>query len=256
MTDEYRDLLDTETILPGDEYESIAGDWYPVVSTHYRTPREVNINNLFHRRFRRPISAKPEPPSEPAPADGQAEKYRVLVDDAVVRFGDVIEWRDGRREMMTFLSTLPTTAAQAKSLFGAARILRKPPEPSIDPGEGYRLMSDHEVLRGTDHHTLNGGWWACYGYIGKTVAEVKKQLLPPHTLFRRRIHEVAEPTLNDLRRAYIHRHPSPDEDMLLSMRYAIVCPDGVRRHAATWDEAVAVLDDAVRRECERKGGQS
>ena len=57
-------------------------------------------------------------------------------------------------------------------------------------------------------------------------------------------------------RAYIHRHPSPAEDVLPSMRYAIVCPDGVRRHAATWDEAVAVFDDAVRRECERKGGQS
>ena len=57
-------------------------------------------------------------------------------------------------------------------------------------------------------------------------------------------------------RAYIHRHPSPDEDVLPSMRFAIVCPDGVRRHAATWEEAVAVFDDAVRRECERKGGQS
>ena len=67
---------------------------------------------------------------------------------------------------------------------------------------------------------------------------------------------VAGPSLNDLHRAYIHRHPSPDEDVLPSMRFAIVCPDGVRRHAATWDEAVAVLDDAVRRECERKGGQS
>ena len=194
MVDEYRDLLDTEVILPGDEYESCAGDWYPVVSTHYQTPREVNGNNLFCRRYRRPIPAKPAP--------------------------------------------------------------TPPSKPAIDPGEGYRLMSDHEVLRGTDHHTLNGGWWACYGYIGMTVAEIKKQLLPSHTLFRRRIHEVAEPTLNDLHRAYIHRHPSPDDDVLPSMRYAIVCPDGVRRHAATWDEAVAVLDDAVRRECERKGGQS
>ena len=62
--------------------------------------------------------------------------------------------------------------------------------------------------------------------------------------------------LNDLRRAYIHRHPSPAEDVLPSMRYAIVCPDGTRKHAASWDEAVAVFDDAVRRECERKGGQS
>ena len=54
-------------------------------------------------------------------------------------------------------------------------------------------------------------------------------------------------------RAYIHRHPSPDEDVLPSMRYAIVCADGVRRHAATLEDAVAVFDDAVRRECERKG---
>ena len=55
-------------------------------------------------------------------------------------------------------------------------------------------------------------------------------------------------------RAYIHRHPSPNEDVLPSMRFAIVCPDGTRRHAATWEQAVAVLDDAVRRECEKKGG--
>ena len=185
MTDEYRDLLDTETILPGDQYQGVGGGWYTVTGFAYLTPRETVVG-----AFRRLLSAKPEPPSEPA----------------------------------------------------------------IAPGEGWRLMSDHEVLRGTDHHTLNGGWWACYGYIGKTVAEIKKQLLPSHTLFRRRIHEVAEPTLNDLRRAYIHRHPSPDEDVLPSMRYAIVCPDGVRRHAATWEQAVAVLDDAVRRECEKKGG--
>ena len=191
MTDEYRDLLDTEVILPGDVVYDIASDdtgdywagWVTAPLNYlFRTPRECR------GKFRRLLSAKPEPPSAPA----------------------------------------------------------------IAPGEGWRLMSDHEVLRGTDHHTLNGGWWACHGYIGKTVAEVKKQLLPSHTLFRRRIHEVAEPTLNDLRRAYIHRHPSPDADVLPSMRFAIVCPDGVRRHAATWDEAVAVFDDAVRWECERK----
>ena len=57
-------------------------------------------------------------------------------------------------------------------------------------------------------------------------------------------------------RAYIHRHPSPDDDVLPSMRYAIVCPDGVRRHAATWDEAVAVFDACVQRECEKKGVQA
>ena len=55
--------------------------------------------------------------------------------------------------------------------------------------------------------------------------------------------------------AYIHRHPSPDEDVLPSMRFAIVCADGVRRHAATWEDAVAVFDASVRRECEKKGGQ-
>ena len=71
-----------------------------------------------------------------------AGEYRDLLDDALVRFGDVIEWRDGRREMMTFLSTVPTTAAQAKSLFGAARILRKPPEPSIDTGQAVAVLDE------------------------------------------------------------------------------------------------------------------
>ena len=249
MTDEYRDLLDTEVILPGDEWQALDGCWYKVSGSVYLTPRETVAGV-----FRRPISAKPAPP-KPAerPAVAQTSKYRELDDNETEQFDDVIEWQDGRRELVTIIGMPPKTAAQLKNLHRADRILRQVPKPAIDPGERWQLLDDHEVLRGTDHHTLNGGWWTCYGYIGKTVAEIKKQLLPSHTLFRRRIHEVAEPTLNDLRRAYIHRHPSPDADVLPSMRFAIVCPDGVRRHAATWDEAVAVFDDAVRWECERKG---
>jgi hypothetical protein len=164
MTDEYRDLLDTETILPGDVVYDIVSDntggywagWVTAPRNYlFRTPRECR------GKFRRLLSAKPEPPSE-------------------------------------------------RSFYESMQAIRDA------GGSAWDLIPDPEAyLRG-----------------------------------------VAEPTLNDLRRAYIHRHPSPDEDVLPSMRYAIVCPDGVRRHAATWDEAVAVFDDAVRRECERKGGQS
>ena len=173
-----------------------------------------------------------------------ADEYRVLADDAVVRFGDVIEWRDGRREMMTFLSAFPTTVAQAKSLLGAARILRKPSEPSIDPGEGWRLLKQGDVIEDGDEYYSDGDCeWMLTGAAGSRVTD---------RTYRRRVSRTVDP----IHRAYIHRHPSPDEDVLPSMRFAIVCPDGVRRHAATWDEAVAVFDDAVRRECERKGGQS
>lgn len=67
MTDEYRDLLDTETILPGDVVYDIVSDdtggywagWVTAPRNYlFRTPRECR------GRFRRLLSAKPEPPSE------------------------------------------------------------------------------------------------------------------------------------------------------------------------------------------------
>lgn len=163
MTDEYRDLLDTETILPGDVVYDIVSDdtgdyWAGWVTAprnyHFRTPRECR------GRFRRPIPAKPEP-------------------------------------------------APKRSLYEAMQAIRDA------DGSNWDLIPDPEAyLRGDDDD---------------------------------------ETTFNDIRLAYIHRHPSPNEDVLPSMRFAIVCPDGTRRHAETWGEAVAVFDEAVRRECERKG---
>ena len=183
MTDEYRDLLDTETILPGDEVYDISSDdtggyWVGWVLSPrnylFRTPRECR------GRFRRPIPAKP-----------------------------------------------------------AQR-----PKPAIDPGEGWRLLKQGDVIEDGDEYYSDGDCeWMLTGAAGSRVTD---------RTYRRRVSRTVDP----IRRAYIHRHPSPDEDVLPSMRFAIVCPDGVRRHAATWDEAVAVFDDAVRRECERKGGQS
>ena len=175
MTDEYRDLLDTETILPGDQYQGVGGDWYTVTGFAYLTPRETVVG-----AFRRPIPAKP-----------------------------------------------------------AQR-----PKPAIDPGEGWRLLKQGDVIEDGDEYYSDGDCeWMLTGAAGSRVTD---------RTYRRHVSRTVDP----IHRAYIHRHPSPDEDVLPSMRFAIVCPDGVRRHAATWDEAVAVFDDAVRRECERKGGQS
>ena len=183
MTDEYRDLLDTETILPGDEVYDIrvdvtgaylSGVWTASHPYAFRTPRECR------GRFRRPIA--PKPPAEP--------------------------------------------------------------KPTIAPCEGWRLLRPGEVIEdGDEFYSVSGGEWLRSGQIGGRVTQ--------WTYRRRVVRSVHDIHLAYL--AYIHRHPSPDEDVLPSMRYAIVCADGVRRHAATLEDAVAVFDDAVRWECERKG---
>ena len=181
MADEYRDLLETETILPGDEVYDIVTDdtgdywagWKPSSQNYaFRTPRECRGS------FRRRIAPKP------------------------------------------------------------------PAKPTIDPGRCWRLLKPGDVIEdGDEFYSVSGGEWLRSGQIGGRVTQ---------WAYRRRVVRA----VNDILLAYIHRHPSPDEDVLPSMRFAIVCADGVRRHAATWEDAVAVFDASVRRECEKKGGQA
>ena len=111
MADEFRYLLPTETILPGDEVYDISSDktgyywagWKPSPQNYvFRTPLECR------GRFRRPIPAEPEP----AP----------------------------------------------------------PPEPTIDPGEGWRLLQPGEVIEdGDEFYSTSFGTWMSSGEIGGRV---------------------------------------------------------------------------------------
>lgn len=142
MTTEYRKLDAYERVLPGDQFKSCTGLWVPTdIGERGYTAGFVGFE------YRRPITRSQAIPQWKHP-DAPGCPVHVL-------------WA----ESPSTVRTVAQVAAEAKP---------EALEPKIEPGTGYRLLRDDEIVRfGDQWHnpgSSQGDWNKVSGSVGKVVS--------------------------------------------------------------------------------------
>jgi hypothetical protein len=165
---QYRILQDHEIIQVGDEYKSRDYSWLTCMYSIGSTPKE-KIDNEIIFSFRRPLPIMPG--------------YRYLEASDVIQEGDEC-WCSSCEAWETTVAAGDTP----KMYNRAYRRKLEVPKPTVDPGKGYRLLADDEVIKEGDEYLSYQNDWRYSFSVGSTP---KSQEL----WYRRKL-EVPKPTVD------------------------------------------------------------
>jgi hypothetical protein len=175
----YRLLKPGEIIEESDQvYYISTGKWMPVTKGIGQAFGSQGLSFLPRRRRVLP---------DPGPG------YRLLEKGEAIRKSDEF-WVGGAWN-------LEVHSAEGKTFGGHGYFLprRRKMTPEIDPGEGYRLLQDGEIIKPGDKIlSVTGGWWPCTATLGQCVAygfTIRRPVPEMDGSFCRGVQEPKEPSL-------------------------------------------------------------
>jgi len=166
---QYRILRSNEIIQKGDQYKwSGNTDWYDCRSTIGKTVQQnvdAEPRTFDTGSFRRPLPIMPG--------------YRYLEENEVIKTGD--EFWSIDQNVWT-LTTFQGFTPEEQDLTYRRKLAA--PEPTLDPGEGYRLLKDDEVIQeGDEYWATSCKVWdysTCVGSTPEKQCCVYRRKIAPH----------------------------------------------------------------------------